>query len=256
MEKYIQMSKAKAAARVSQPCMDQLPLAMNLLCFQKGKSFIDKKHCLNEYCFWNFHFQVTNYASEVKLTLLKSDNEQRHRCSKCNNQRHCAVYQCKICEFVYCYYCLIDASKRLLFANIGQRAHTIVLQSQKEAKSFKFGQRVGVLKILNESQSSLFEEIEEKKIKGMDKKELDLIGKNFGKYRDQYLLFKCWEMPNDFFSIQPSWVANHYKVDPFDYLKYSHLSPKIHEPDRLECELVSIKKHNNFVYEGQVLVTS
>ena len=113
-----------------------------------------------------------------------------------------------------------------------------------------------MLKILNESQSSLFEEIEEKSIKAMDKKDLELIGKNFGKYRDQYLLFKIWEMPNDFFSIQPSWVANHYKVDPFDYLKYSHLSPKIHEPDRLECELVSIKKHNNFIYEGQVLVTS
>lgn len=85
MEKYIQLSKAKAVARVSQPCMDQLPLAMNLLCFQKGKSFIDKRHCLNEYCFWNFHFQVSNYASEIKLTLLKSDNEQRYRCSKCNN---------------------------------------------------------------------------------------------------------------------------------------------------------------------------
>lgn len=144
-----------------------------------------------------------------------------------------------------------------MFSNIGQKQHTIVLQTYKEAKTFKKDQRqVGVLKILNDSQSSLFEEIEEKKIKSMDKKELELISKNFGKYRDQFLLFKIWEIPLDFFSIQPSWVANHYKVEPFDYLKYSHLSPKIHEPDRLECELVSIKKHNNFVYEGQVLVTS
>ena len=90
----------------------------------------------------------------------------------------------------------------------------------------------------------------------LGKNELDLISKNFGKYRDQLLLFKQWAIPNEFFIIQPTWVANHFNAEPFDYLKYSHLSPKLYEPDRLECELVSIKKHNNYVYEGQVLVTS
>ena len=91
MEQYISVVKAKQA-RSQQISLEQLPLAMNLLLFQKGKSFIDKRQCLNEYCFWNFHFQVANYASEVKLVLLKSDNDQRQRCKKCNNSRHCAVY--------------------------------------------------------------------------------------------------------------------------------------------------------------------
>ena len=97
---------------------------------------------------------------------------------------------------------------------------------------------------------------DEKKHNDFSNAELDLIAQNFGKYRDQFLLFKQWRMSHDFFIVQPTWVANHFSVEAFDYLKYSHLSPKIHEPDRLECELVSIKKHNNYIYEGQVLVTS
>ncbi len=64
------------------------------------------------------------------------------------------------------------------------------------------------------------------------------------------MLFQTWPMPLDFFIMQPTWVSQNFKPDPFDYVKYSHLAPKIHEPDRLELELVSIKKHGNFVYEG------
>ena len=57
-------------------------------------------------------------------------------------------------------------------------------------------------------------------------------------------------MPLDYFIMQPTWVSQNFKPDPFDSVKYSHLAPKIHEPDRLELELVSIKKHGNYVYEG------
>jgi hypothetical protein len=32
--------------------------------------------------------------------------------------RFCALYECKICEFKACYYCLIDYSKRTLIQNI------------------------------------------------------------------------------------------------------------------------------------------
>jgi hypothetical protein len=32
--------------------------------------------------------------------------------------RFCALYECKICEYKACYYCLIDYSKRKLLQNI------------------------------------------------------------------------------------------------------------------------------------------
>lgn len=56
--------------------------------------------------------------------------------------------------------------------------------------------------------------------------------------------------------MQQQWVAQNYKVEPFDYLsKSKHAAkPNFDGPDRLELELVSIKKHKNYAYEGQVLL--
>ena len=42
----------------------------------------------------------------------------------------------------------------------------------------------------------------------------------------------------------------------FNYIAYSDHCPKIHTPDRLQLELVSIRKHHNYIYDGQVLVNS
>jgi hypothetical protein len=96
----------------------ELPLAINLYKFLKGRSFIDKKQCLNDHCAQQFHCQTINYFSENKLVLHKSDNEVQEKCNKCRIMRNCAIYQCKICEFKACYYCLIDFSKRRLIQNI------------------------------------------------------------------------------------------------------------------------------------------
>ena len=46
-----------------------LPLAINLFKYLKGKSFIDKKHCLNDHCAKQFHSLTINYFSENKLVL-------------------------------------------------------------------------------------------------------------------------------------------------------------------------------------------
>jgi hypothetical protein len=48
---------------------NDLALAINLFKYLKGKSFIDKKHCLNEHCAKQFHCQTINYFSENKLVL-------------------------------------------------------------------------------------------------------------------------------------------------------------------------------------------
>ena len=50
--------------------------------------------------------------------LQKSDSDVRDKCNKCRNLRYCALYQCKICENKFCYYCLIDYSKRMLLKSI------------------------------------------------------------------------------------------------------------------------------------------
>lgn len=91
---------------------------IQLFKYQKGRSFIDKKSCLNETCIKQFNCTVPNYYSETKLVLLKSDSEEQDKCHKCNNQRFCAVYECKMCEQKFCYYCLIDFSKRQLIQNL------------------------------------------------------------------------------------------------------------------------------------------
>ena len=88
----------------------------------------------------------------------------------------------------------------------------------------------------------------------------ETVSKNFGKYRDQFVEFQSWVIPGEFFFINASWIKSHtinqMELAPFDYIKYSSMAPKIHTPDRLESELVSIKKTNDFVYEGQVLINS
>jgi len=82
----------------------------------------------------------------------------------------------------------------------------------------------------------------------------ETVSKNFGKYRDQFVEFKSWLIPGEFFFIHEAWIKSHTinqtSLPPFDYIKYSDRAPKIHTPDRLESELVSIKKTNDFVYEG------
>lgn len=105
--------------KLEQQSLNHLPLAINLFKYLKSKSFIDKRHCLNEECAKLFHSQTMNYFSENKLLLQKSDSEVTDKCNKCFNMRNCALYQCKICEFKFCYYCLIDSSKRMLLSNLG-----------------------------------------------------------------------------------------------------------------------------------------
>jgi hypothetical protein len=65
-----------------------------------------------------------------------------------------------------------------------------------------------------------------------------------------------WPYPISFFTINESWINAHKAVPLFNYVEHAHLSPKIHQPDRLELELVSIRKQGNYVYEGQVLLNS
>lgn len=109
--------------------LTELPLALLLLKFLKGKSFIDKKSCLNEYCSLQFRYSVGNYFSEEKLVLNKSDNETKEKCNKCNNLRNCAIYECKHCEYKFCYYCLIDSSKRQLISNL-QANNTEIMEEK------------------------------------------------------------------------------------------------------------------------------
>jgi len=81
------------------------------------------------------------------------------------------------------------------------------------------------------------------------------IRSSFGKYADQYCLFEKWPVPIEFFPMQQDWVGKNFKAEPFDFINNSKhvVKPSIDGPDRLELELVSIKKHMNYVYEGQVL---
>ena len=76
------------------------------------------------------------------------------------------------------------------------------------------------------------------------------ISKLFSKYTDQYIEFQSWPTPKEFFTRQESWIKSHGSIDPYNYMEYADRSPKIHQPDRLELELISIRKHNNYIYEG------
>lgn len=40
------------------------------------------------------------------------------------------------------------------------------------------------------------------------------------------------------------------KIDPYDFFIQADQAPKPHTPDRLELELISIRKHNNYIYQG------
>ena len=93
------------------PNLVQLPLMVNLMTLQKSQSFIDKRTCLNSNCNSQFSHHTPNYWSENKLVLHKSDSVKASLCSKCNNQRNCAIYECKYCESKACYYCLVETSK-------------------------------------------------------------------------------------------------------------------------------------------------
>ena len=222
-------------------CLTELPLIMNLFKIFKAKSFIDKKLCLNECCALQFHSSIPNYYSEVKLVLSKSDSEVKAKCSKCGNHRNCAMYECKHCEQQFCYYCLIDHSKRMLIQNL--------ISNQPEVHHrAKRTQKVAEISALPEIKSEQPSQVVEQK--------KDIVLKNFGKYSDQYLEFMSWPINPSFFTTKEQWQNIHYKVDQYDYLEQSHNAPKIHQPDRLELELVSIRKLNNYIYEGQVIVNT
>jgi hypothetical protein len=52
--------------------------------------------------------------------------------------RYCALYECKICEFKACYYCLIDYSKRTLLQNItGVVEEEVKVSSRQDRKTSK-----------------------------------------------------------------------------------------------------------------------
>jgi hypothetical protein len=78
----------------------------------------------------------------------------------------------------------------------------------------------------------------------------EIVIKNFGKYLQQFVKFMAWPKPSSFFTRHENWSKQHGKVPEFNYVAYSDQCPKIHTPDRLEMELVSICKPQNFVYEG------
>lgn len=49
--------------------------------------------------------------------------------------RYCALYECKICEYKACYYCLIDSSKRMLLKNItGEKEEEVKISSRHQEK--------------------------------------------------------------------------------------------------------------------------
>jgi hypothetical protein len=86
---------------------------------------------------------------------------------------------------------------------------------------------------------------------GVDVREnYSLVSKYFGKYTEQYIEFQSWPTPREFFIRQENWIKSHGRVNPYDYMEYADRSPEIHQPDRLELELISIRKHNNYIYEG------
>ena len=84
----------------------------------------------------------------------------------------------------------------------------------------------------------------------------NIISQKFGKYTDQFIEMMSWAMPPEFFVRNQQWIENNFKIDPYDFFVHADQAPKIHTPDRLELELISIRKHNNYIYQGQVLVNS
>ena len=98
LEQQLQVLDRKNQVLLGQsPNLVQLPLMFTLLTFQLSKSFIDKKTCLNEMCAQKHHQFVPNYFSDTKLVLLKHDGDQKDYCHACNNNRYCAIYECKYC---------------------------------------------------------------------------------------------------------------------------------------------------------------
>ena len=84
----------------------------------KNKSFIDRRICLNETCAGQHHLYFQNYWSENKLILHKSDSNKAEICNSCDQQRHCAIYQCKFCDSKACFYCLTENSKKMFMQTL------------------------------------------------------------------------------------------------------------------------------------------
>jgi hypothetical protein len=179
--------------------------------------------------------------------------------------RYCAIYECKICEFKSCYYCLIDYSKRKLIQNITGIKEEEVKISRRVEKDINIKVNQSEKKpYTSANQNSTHNSVEGASIAdisalfdGFDAREnYSQVCKHFGKYTEQYIEFQSWPCPREFFLRQENWIKSHGRVHPYDYMEYADRSPIIHQPDRLELELISIRKHNNYIYEGQVLVNS
>jgi len=59
-----------------------------------------------------------------------------------------------------------------------------------------------------------------------------------------------WQYPPEFFTRNQPWIDMNGKIDPYDFFIQADQAPKPHTPDRLELELISIRKHNNYIYQG------
>jgi hypothetical protein len=170
--------------------------------------------------------------------------------------RFCALYECKICEFKACYYCLIDYSKRNLIQNITGIVEEEVKVSSRPDKKINIKTANPKDLLIDQNQTSksnteLSASDTSNLFDGFDAREnYSLVSKHFGKYVEQYIEFQSWPTPREFFTRIENWTKNHGKVLPYDYMDYADRSPVIHQPDRLELELISIRKHGNYVYEG------
>ena len=110
------------------PNLNQLPLIIELLKIQKSKSFIDKKTCLNTICQAQYQSTASNYFGEIKMQLYKSDSDVSEFCKRCKNNRYCSIFECKHCESKFCYYCMIEASKRQVLQSLKIPSQTNILK--------------------------------------------------------------------------------------------------------------------------------
>lgn len=223
------------------PNLSQLPLILNLLALQKNKSFIDRKICLNAVCQHQHSPFVPNYFSEIKLNLYKPDSEKVDICNKCDGERYCAIYICKFCDHKACYYCLTESTKIFFVQNLAIESQTNVLKP-----SAIMIQPPDMLPTPNLEKDGSPDHLME--INQEDLMHNEIVIQNFGKYLHQFVEFSSWAIPSNYFVNQPEWIKKHGKVPPFNFVVYSDQSPKIHDPDRLELELVSIGKQQNYQY--------
>ena len=97
-----------------------LPLASQLLCIKQMNSMINFKLCIDPTCLQKYQIQGSGTKCQETMTLAKQDGAQASRCAKCNQQRHCKMYQCQECLSTFCSYCLVDEQKKVLLGLIDE----------------------------------------------------------------------------------------------------------------------------------------